>query len=190
MTSAINPNSIDITYPIAGQDNDTQGFRTNYVAIQNNFTVASREITALQSNVAVSPKFTSIPYSGTSSGLPGQMSYGTINVNVTITKTANSLPGGNLVTVSSIQNLGVGMSMTISGGNIGGLVTDTTYYITSIIDDNHVTVGTKVNSSKQVALANASAGSTITGTISSTYLYLCTSTDTWVRTPLTTWSAA
>jgi len=52
MTSLINPNNIDITYPIAGQDNDTQGFRTNYQNIQNNFSVAASEISALQSNLA------------------------------------------------------------------------------------------------------------------------------------------
>lgn len=51
MTSLINPNNIDITYPIAGQDNDTQGFRTNYINIKNNFVQAATEITNLQANV-------------------------------------------------------------------------------------------------------------------------------------------
>jgi hypothetical protein len=52
MTSTIYPNNIDITYPIAGQDNDTQGFRTNFTNIKNNFVTAANEITALQSNTA------------------------------------------------------------------------------------------------------------------------------------------
>jgi len=52
MTSLINPTNIDITYPIAGQDNDTQGFRTNFTNIKNNLTQAASEITALQANVA------------------------------------------------------------------------------------------------------------------------------------------
>ena len=52
MASLINTSNIDATFPIAGQDNDTQGFRTNYQNIKNNFTVASSEISALQSNVA------------------------------------------------------------------------------------------------------------------------------------------
>ena len=51
MTSLINITNIDITYPIAGQDNDTQGFRTNFQNIRNNFVTARSEITALQSNV-------------------------------------------------------------------------------------------------------------------------------------------
>lgn len=51
MTSQILPQAININYPVAGQDNDTQGFRTNYQNIQNNFIVAANEITKLQSNV-------------------------------------------------------------------------------------------------------------------------------------------
>ena len=49
MTSLININNIDITYPIAGQDNDTQGFRDNFRNIRNNLNTAAGEITALQS---------------------------------------------------------------------------------------------------------------------------------------------
>lgn len=52
MTSLINPSNIDITFPIAGQDNDTQGFRTNYQNIRNNFITAATEISALQANVS------------------------------------------------------------------------------------------------------------------------------------------
>jgi hypothetical protein len=52
MASLINPKNIDITYPVAGQDNDTQGFRTNFTNIVNNLTQAAVEITSLQSNVA------------------------------------------------------------------------------------------------------------------------------------------
>lgn len=51
MTSLIYPNNIDTTYPVAGQDNDTQGFRTNFTNIKNNLQTAKDEITALQGNV-------------------------------------------------------------------------------------------------------------------------------------------
>ena len=51
MTSEINPNSIDTTYPVAGQDNSTQGFRTNFTNIKTNFEFAEQEITDLQNNV-------------------------------------------------------------------------------------------------------------------------------------------
>jgi hypothetical protein len=53
MTSSINPNTIDTAYPVAGQDNSTQGFRDNFAAIKQNFEYAEEEITSLQEVVAV-----------------------------------------------------------------------------------------------------------------------------------------
>ncbi|CAB5215039.1 hypothetical protein UFOVP190_371 [uncultured Caudovirales phage] len=51
MASTINTTNIDVTYPIAGQDNDTQGFRDNFRNIKNNLNTAASEITAIQANV-------------------------------------------------------------------------------------------------------------------------------------------
>lgn len=48
MTSQINYNNIDGTYPIAGQDNSSQGFRDNFTNTKNNFQIAYNEITDLQ----------------------------------------------------------------------------------------------------------------------------------------------
>ena len=48
MTSAINPNDIDGAYPVAGQDNDSQGFRDNFTNTKTNFQYAADEITDLQ----------------------------------------------------------------------------------------------------------------------------------------------
>jgi hypothetical protein len=48
--SSVNPNNIDGTYPIAGQDNDSQGFRDNFTNIKNNFTFTATELTDLQNN--------------------------------------------------------------------------------------------------------------------------------------------
>jgi hypothetical protein len=53
MTSQINPNNIDTAYPVAGQDNNTQGFRDNFTFIKNNFVAAKDEITALQNTGVV-----------------------------------------------------------------------------------------------------------------------------------------
>ena len=53
MASNINSNNIDGTYPIAGQDNDSQGFRTNFTNIKNNFTYAKSELEDLQSKVVL-----------------------------------------------------------------------------------------------------------------------------------------
>lgn len=52
MASNINYISIDETFPIAGRDNDSQGFRDNYAIIKNNFEAAKGEIEDLQLNAA------------------------------------------------------------------------------------------------------------------------------------------
>jgi len=51
MPCNINPNNIDGNYPIAGQDNDSQGFRDNFSNIKANFAFAKNEIEDLQKNV-------------------------------------------------------------------------------------------------------------------------------------------
>ena len=48
MTSQINPNDIDGAYPVAGQDNNSQGFRDNFTNTKTNFQYAYNEITDLQ----------------------------------------------------------------------------------------------------------------------------------------------
>ena len=75
MASNINPNNLDITYPIAGQDNDTQGFRTNFTNIRDNFNTAANEITAIQNTLAVTPTITNVPISISSAGTAGQIAF-------------------------------------------------------------------------------------------------------------------
>jgi len=41
-------NLINVNFPISGADNDSQGFRTNYIEIQAALKVASDEISSLQ----------------------------------------------------------------------------------------------------------------------------------------------
>lgn len=52
MASNINTTDIDETYPVAGQDNDSQGFRDNFSTIKDNFSAAAAEIETLQTNTA------------------------------------------------------------------------------------------------------------------------------------------
>lgn len=58
MTSSINPNTIDGTYPIAGQDNNSQGFRDNFTQTKVNFTYAAQEIDDLQAKVLLKSALT------------------------------------------------------------------------------------------------------------------------------------
>ena len=48
MASLVNPSNINGNFPIAGQDNDSQGFRDNFTNIKNNFTFIKQEVEDLQ----------------------------------------------------------------------------------------------------------------------------------------------
>lgn len=52
MTSAIISSTIDADFPIAGQDNNSQGFRDNFSKIKDGLSQAATEITDLQLNTA------------------------------------------------------------------------------------------------------------------------------------------
>jgi hypothetical protein len=52
MASTIISGTIDGSYPVAGVDNDTQGFRDNFTIIKTGLTTAASEISSLQDNTA------------------------------------------------------------------------------------------------------------------------------------------
>lgn len=110
MTSRIYPNSIDATYPVAGQDNDTQGFRNNYQSIKSNFTIAAGEITALQANITnINSSIANVnsqlgktvqsnatPVSASSVGTAGQIAYDSTHIYVCVA--TNTWMRANLTT--------------------------------------------------------------------------------------------
>ena len=67
-TSQINPNNINAAYPVAGQDNNTQGFRDNFTNIKLNFQYAASEIDSLLGNT--------ISKSNTLNDVAGSIIYG------------------------------------------------------------------------------------------------------------------
>jgi hypothetical protein len=58
MTSNINPNNIDGAYPVAGQDNNSQGFRDNFTNTATNFQYAANEISDLQAKAVLKAALT------------------------------------------------------------------------------------------------------------------------------------
>lgn len=58
MTSQINPNNINDQYPVAGQPNNTQGFRDNFAGTKTNFSYAADEINELQTNAVLTQALT------------------------------------------------------------------------------------------------------------------------------------
>lgn len=58
MTSQINPSNINGAYPVAGQDNNSQGFRDNFTNTSTNFQYAAQEITDLQTKAVLKAPLT------------------------------------------------------------------------------------------------------------------------------------
>jgi hypothetical protein len=70
MSSNINPFNIDGTYPVAGQDNDSQGFRDNFTNIRNNLSFAKTELEDLQSKVLLKSALTGTTLDNNMGGAP------------------------------------------------------------------------------------------------------------------------
>ena len=94
MASNINPNNIDGSYPVAGQDNNSQGFRDNFTNIKVNFQYAEEEINDLETNAILKAALTG-------STLDNNMSNNTIYaVNLNDTSTTRIAATGTSGTVT------------------------------------------------------------------------------------------
>jgi hypothetical protein len=108
MTSAIVYNTITTNYPVAGQDNDSQGFRDNFTAIRAGLSTAKDEITELQTNgVDVTESINNLQGTTLTNGLYNQFS-GTF---LPLTQSANTVP--NYLTMSANFTLGAVQQFTI-----------------------------------------------------------------------------
>lgn len=117
MASSINPNNIDGAYPVAGQDNNSQGFRDNFTNIKVNFQYAEDEINDLQNNVVLKAALTG-------GSVNNDMSGGTIyNVNLNDVSTTRTIlsTGSGTVTVnfasSGYQTISTSGSVTLAFTN-------------------------------------------------------------------------
>jgi hypothetical protein len=108
MTSAIVYNTITTNYPVAGQDNDSQGFRDNFTAIRAGLSTTKDEITALQTNgIDVTESINNLQGTTLTNGLYNQFS-GTF---LPLTQSANTVP--NYLTMSVDFTLGAVQQFTI-----------------------------------------------------------------------------
>jgi hypothetical protein len=95
MTSAINYTAIITTFPVAGKDNDSQGFRDNFTATSVGLQTAKSEITDLQSKALLSASLGANPTTVTNDLLGSTISNGVYNqfygkvYTSTVTGTAN-----------------------------------------------------------------------------------------------------
>lgn len=140
MASNINPNNIDGTYPIAGQDNDSQGFRTNFTNIKNNFIYSKAEIEDLQAKVVVKAALT-----GTSvdNNMAGTLFRSAEVRDLRETRVALSSAGGTVIldhaagsyyTVTTSDDISLAFSGFPASGKLGRIrlevyITDTSHKI-------------------------------------------------------------
>ena len=156
MTSAIVPGNIDGTFPIAGQDNSSQGFRDNFTAIKNNFTTASTEITNLQANKASTDANTSFNDKVVSRATlkdtaetvyaHGTVSSGTLTLNH---------ENGNFQTVTITGNVTFAFSNFPTSGTLGRIILLTTV-------GARVTALTMPSAVKKATNVTGSDGSSVT----------------------------
>lgn len=147
MTSQINPYNIDGAYPVAGQDNNSQGFRTNFTNTSTNFEFANQEITDLQNNAILKSALTgttldndmggSILYNAqtymitqtvvplgsvvTSANLNYEAgAYFTLDVNSSVSLTAINLPAAGVQATYSVQANVANAAATVAFTSAGG----------------------------------------------------------------------
>ena len=115
MTSQINPYNIDGAYPVAGQDNNSQGFRTNFTNTSTNFEYAAQEITDLQNNVVLKAALTG---TALDNDMNGSLLYNAQTKQITQTRTALgpqttatiSYASAAVTTINTSGNLTLGFS--------------------------------------------------------------------------------
>jgi len=141
MTSAINPNDIDGTYPVAGQDNNSQGFRDNFTNTKTNFQYAASEITDLQNNVVLKAALTGTTLNNDMNGSP--LSNANISDFSAVAAILGTLSGavtvnymsGHYQTVTTGASISLAFSNFPAAGNFGIIrvaitVTNTAYTVT------------------------------------------------------------
>jgi len=102
--SLINFGSVDATYPVAGQDNNSQGFRDNFGVIKTGLGQASTEITALQNNAAFKNSANDFGQNVLSNAVYKTF-YGTaLDLGTVVTNTDISLTGGPLQSITLATN--------------------------------------------------------------------------------------
>jgi len=132
MASTINTNNIDTAYPVAGQDNDSQGFRDNFTNIKTNLDSAKDEIEDLQNKAILKSALVGDTLDNDMAGAPISNAL-TSGFHHTV-HTVNNLSGTyNIDTASAdYYNLSLNGPLTISFTNFPGTTVESEYKARSI----------------------------------------------------------
>lgn len=177
MASSINPNNIDGAYPVAGQDNNSQGFRDNFTNIKVNFQYAEDEINDLQTNVVLK---SALPGSSVDNNMGDNTIYA-VNINdVSTTRTAITTTTGTVTvnfaasgyqTVSTTGNITLAFSNWPAAGRFGSVI------VAIAVNSTAHTVTLPAEVSLGTVGIQGLSGSVITFPATGTYVFSFASSD-------------
>jgi hypothetical protein len=187
MTSAINPNNIDGQYPVAGQDNNSQGFRDNFTNTKTNFQFAADEITELQSKALLKTALTG-------GNLNNNMGNAVISNAQLIGQTTNVVTLGNVTNSTANVVFGVGSYQTattqgntqlnLTGWPSAGLYATVRLQLTTTVANANITVPSSISAntnasytSLQYIIGRAATSNVITISNTGTYVFEFSSPD-------------
>ena len=122
MTSTINYSAINTAYPVAGQDNNSQGFRDNFTAISAGLATAKAEITALQQNSVIVQDLATSSTTVVNNLLGSTLSNGLYSqLNPVVYNIGNITSSGTLININNgpVQQVRLTASATITFQNWG-----------------------------------------------------------------------
>jgi hypothetical protein len=127
MTSQINPNNIDGAYPVAGQDNNSHGFRDNFTNTATNFQYAAAEITDLQNKAILKSALTGTTLNnnmlgnGLSNAVLSDMALATVQLGTLSNNIPINYITGQVYTVTAGNNISLQFTNWPDAGNYGWL---------------------------------------------------------------------
>ena len=166
MASKIVPGNIDGTFPKAGQDNSSQGFRDNFNSTKTSLTEAKTEIEDLQNNKAATNtandftdnEITRAKFKDTSESV---YAHGTAGGVITLNHT-----NGHYQTLTTNASITLSFSNLPSTNSVGRIILDV-----NVVSNGHtITIPTAVLVSGNVSGGDGSSN-TITVPTSGRYLY-------------------
>jgi hypothetical protein len=189
MTSAINPNNIDGQYPVAGQDNNSQGFRDNFTNTKTNFQFARDEITELQNKAILKTALT-----GSGNVLNNNMGNAVISNAQLIGQTTNVVTLGNVTSSTANIVFGVGSYQTattqgntqlnLTGWPSAGLYATVRLQLTTTAANANITVPSSISANTNASytslryiIGRTAASNVITIANTGTYVFEFSSPD-------------
>ena len=182
MTSQINPNNINGAYPVAGQDNNSQGFRDNFTNTGTNFQYAAAEITDLQNKTILSAQLTggnalttqnNMLNSPLINALVSDFALTTVSLGTVTGTTAINYSAGHYQTVTT----GGSISLSFSNWPIAGQTGIVTVQIVVASTAHTVTFPTAVSVNTAGVQGLNTSSNVMTFAATGTYAFTFTTTD-------------